>query len=55
MSEREDDVAADSLPDTDAAEQAAEGRPHESSPNPTQESIEEDPEADKPADAPWST
>jgi hypothetical protein len=51
----EDDAAFDTLPDSRAAEEAEEGRPHEPSPNPTQESIDEEPDTDKPGDAPWST
>jgi hypothetical protein len=53
MSEREeDDVAADTLTDREAAQQ--DERPSQSSPNPTQRRIDEDPDADRPADAPWN-
>jgi hypothetical protein len=53
--DHEDGRAVDSPPDSRAAEEAEEGRPHEDAPNPTQERIDGDPEADKPTDAPWST
>jgi hypothetical protein len=48
----DDQTAVDTLPDQQAAEQ--EERPSQSSPNPTQQRIDEDPEADRPADAPWN-
>lgn len=47
-----DETAVDTLPDQQAADQ--EERPSQSSPNPTQQRIDEDPEADRPADAPWN-
>jgi hypothetical protein len=48
----DDETAVDTLPDQQAADE--EERPSQSSPNPTQRRIDEDPDADKPADAPWN-
>ena len=48
--ERDDPAAAEQLSDDRAR---GDERPSESSPNPTQERIAEDPESDKPVDVGW--